>query len=163
MKNKPELALLGLSLVCLPIVIIDKWDMYFEGFDTHWLFIWGTYSDRFRAFFPIPYSSTPLYDFAELTSWFLVFLWIGVTIISYFILQRGTHTTFARDSGLLVALLVVQILAPLILFILAMQGTSYGIIWILPIPGPSLLAIVFRVLYKLRPGNRGLSTRVMDD
>jgi len=150
-KHKTELVLLVFSLLCIPIVIFFKWDMYLEGFDTHWLFIWGTYSDRYSTFFS--FSNTPHYSFAELTSWFLASLWIGVTIVAYFILRKGSHTTFVRDSGLLITLLVVQVLAPMVFFILATQGTSYTIGWIQPIPGPSFLAIVSRVLRKMKSGN----------
>jgi len=144
-KDKVNLVLLGFSLFCVPIVIFFKWDMLLERFDTHWLFIWGTYSGRYSTFYTIPYSNTPHYNFAELTSWFLASLWIGVAVVGYFILRKGSHTTFLRDSGLLIALLVVQVLAPGVFFVLAAQGTSYQIGWILPIPGSSLLAIVSRV------------------
>ncbi len=85
-----------------------------------------------------------------MTSWFLALLWIGVTIVAYIILRKGSHTTFVRDSGLLVTLLVVQVLTPMVLFTLAMQGTFYTIGWIQPIPGSSLLAIVIRVLRKMK-------------
>jgi len=152
-KNKTELVLLGLTLFCTPIVIFFKWDIFLELFDTHWLFIWGTYSGRYSTFYIIPYSNTPFYDFAELTSWFLALLWIGVTIVAYIILRKANHTTFVRDSGLLVTLLVVQMLTPMVLINLAMQGTYYTIGWIQPIPASSLLAIVIRVLQKMKSGN----------
>ncbi|MHA1390189.1 MAG: hypothetical protein ACTSR9_17355 [Candidatus Thorarchaeota archaeon] len=151
MKDKIDLVLLVVSLFCVPIVIFFKGDMLFEGFDTHWLFIWGTYSDRYSTFFS--FSDTPHYNFAELTSWSLASLWIGVTIVAYFILRKGNPTTFVRDSGLLIVLLVVQVLAPIIFLILAMQGTSYGIVWIYPIPMSSLLAIFSRVFQKMKSGN----------
>ncbi len=153
MKNKTELVLLGLSLFCIPIVIFYKADMFLELDDEHWLFIWGTYSGRYSTFYTIPYSNTPFYDFAELTSWFLASLWIGVTIVAYLILRKANHTTFVRDSGLLVTLLVVQVLAPMVLFILASQGMKYTIIWIQQFPASSLLAIVIRVLRKMKSGN----------
>jgi len=95
-KDKIDLVLLVVSLFCVPIVIFFKGDMLFEGFDTHWLFIWGTYSDRYSTFFS--FSDTPHYNFAELTSWSLASLWIGVTIVAYFILRKGNPTTFVRDS-----------------------------------------------------------------
>ena len=150
MKDKINLVLLFFSLFCIPIVIFFKWDMLLEGFDTHWLFIWGTYSGRYNTFFS--FSDTPFYNFAEMASWLLASLWIGVTIVTYFILWKGNHMTFVRDSGLLIALLVVQLFAPVVFLILATQGTSYTIGWILPIPGSSLLAIVSRIFRKMKSG-----------
>jgi len=150
-NRKRELVLLALSLFCIPIAIVDKQDMFFEFFDTHWLFIWGTYSGRYGQFFPIPYSNTPAYEFADLISWLLAFLWIGVTIVTYYILQRRSDNTFVRDIGFLATLLIGQVLAPLALFALAVQeGTSFYITWILPFPGPSLIAMILRVYYRIK-------------
>jgi hypothetical protein len=145
-----ELILFCLTLLCFPIAIVDKWDMFLELSDTHWLFLWGTYSVRGRAFFLLPYSRIGGgYAFAELTSLILVLLWIGVTIVAYIILQKENDRTLVRDISIFMLLLVGQVIAPLILFPWAVAGTGFGISWVIPIPGPSLLAIYLRFLHSV--------------
>ncbi len=149
MNRIRELVLLALSTLCTPIAVVDWRDVFFD-FDTNLLFSWGSYSSRSGLLFPISYPDVLWYRFPNLTYWILSLLWVGVTIVSYFILRRGRDITFARDIALLAALIIGQVLVPLALFALAVQGTPAYIVWILPFPGPSLIAMALRVFYRIR-------------
>lgn len=145
MNRRLESIVIALSLICIPIAIIDWRNMYFLS-DTAWFFTWATYSRLWGSFIPILYPVPPFfYQFPDLTTGFLSLLWISVAIASCFILYRRKDNTFMRDIGLLLILLSAQLIIPVLLFTLLVQGSSIYHIWILPIPGPSLLAIAMVV------------------
>lgn len=146
MTEKRELTLLLLFLGIIPITIFQKWDLFLELHDTHILFTWAVLSGRAGGITLVPFINIGSYRFAALTSWFLAGLWTLATIISYLTLRRGNEETLWRDIGILGTLLVIQVVTPLILFPLATQGTPYYMGWILPIPGPTICAIVLRVI-----------------
>lgn len=150
MNRKQELILIALSLLCLPIAVIDWRNMFFES-DTDWLFVWATFSSSFVRFIPILYPAPPLYHrFPDLASGSLSLLWIGVTIVSCVILYKRSDDTFVHDIGFLIILLVVQLITPIVLFTLLVQGSVINYIRILPIPSPSLLAIAIIVNHRIK-------------
>lgn len=144
---KRELILLLLVLFSIPIALFQKFSSFLELNDTHWLFVWGVYSEQ--GSIPtklLPFINMGSYRFAALTSWFLVGLWTLATVISYLTPQRGDEKTLWRDMGVLGTLMVIQVASPLILFPLAVQGTPYYMDWILPVPGPTVCAMILRMI-----------------
>jgi hypothetical protein len=148
-NRKQELILIALFLLCLPITVIDWKDVFFFS-DTDWLFIWATYSRLWGRFVPILYPTPPSLQFPDLTSAFLSLLWIGAALVACFILYGRRDDTFMRNISLLLILLFAQLITPIVLFTLLVQGLPIHSIWILPIPSPSLLAIAIIVNHRIK-------------
>ncbi len=73
-----------------------------------------------------------------------------LAIASCVIIYKRRDNTFVRDIGLLLILLIVQLIAPIVLFTLLVRGPGIYYSWILPIPGPSLVAMILRVFYRTK-------------